>query len=253
MVDDGFRWVPRNPLTHGRCLSTAKTSVTSTCFSSEKAYGLREDRLTPAQVRIKGSRSPVSADVEAVVECETTGSQPAADVSWSLENVALRDAQVLARGANGTASLLRWTPRPEDDGRRLICRAVNNRFPQDVIEDVWLLDVHCSIVLADKPRTELRLGSGLDPWGVQEGHDVYFECSVQANPAVHEVSWSLDGRRLTGARLIVSNLSLALRQVTRHQAGQYRCAAHNSAGHAVSNAVPLRVKPMEEKTLRKEP
>ncbi|CAN8001258.1 unnamed protein product, partial [Ixodes pacificus] len=209
---------------------------------SEKAYGLREDRLTPAQVRIKGSRSPVSADVEAVVECETTGSQPAADVSWSLENVALRDAQVLARGANGTASLLRWTPRPEDDGRRLICRAVNNRFPQDVIEDVWLLDVHCDIVLADKPRTELRLGSGLDPWGVQEGHDVYFECSVQANPAVHEVSWSLDGRRLTGARLIVSNLSLALRQVTRHQAGQYRCAAHNSAGHAVSNAVPLRVK-----------
>ncbi|CAN7988742.1 unnamed protein product, partial [Ixodes hexagonus] len=205
--------------------------------------------VTPAQVRIKGSRSPVSADVEAVVECETTGSQPAADVSWSLEDVALRDAQVLARGANGTASLLRWTPRPEDDGRRLICRAVNSRFPHVVVEDVWLLDVHCDfgaltgrIMLADKPRAELRLGSGLDPWGVQEGHDVYFECSVQANPAVQEVSWSLDGRRLTGARLIVSNLSLALRQVTRHQAGQYRCAAHNSAGHAVSNAVPLRVK-----------
>ncbi|XP_075558779.1 hemicentin-1-like [Dermacentor variabilis] len=100
--------------------------------------------LKPAQVRIKGSRSPVSADVEAVIECETTGSQPPANISWRLEETPLREAQVLARGANGTASLLRWTPRPQDNGRRLICLALNDRFPEDGIDDVWSLDVHYS-------------------------------------------------------------------------------------------------------------
>ncbi|XP_054919621.2 nephrin-like isoform X2 [Dermacentor andersoni] len=192
--------------------------------------------LKPAQVRIKGSRSPVSADVEAVIECETTGSQPPANISWRLEETPLREAQVLARGANGTASLLRWTPRPQDNGRRLICLALNDRFPEDGIDDIWSLDVHY------KPIVELRLGPGLDSSGVQEGHDAYFECSVRSNPPVSEVAWSLDDRRLSGARLIVSNLSLALRQVTRHQAGRYRCTAQNSAGRTVSNAVRLRVK-----------
>ncbi|XP_075734443.1 nephrin-like isoform X1 [Rhipicephalus microplus] len=192
--------------------------------------------LKPAQVRIKGLRSPVSADVEAVIECETTGSQPPANISWRLEETTLREAQVLAKGANGTASLLRWTPRPQDNGRRLICLAVNDHFPHDVIDDTWRLDVHY------KPIVELRLGQGLDSSGVQEGHDVYFECSVRANPSVSEVTWSLDGRRLSGARLIVSNLSLALRQVTRHQAGLYRCLAQNSAGQTVSNSVRLRIK-----------
>ena len=47
----------------------------------------------------------------------------------------------------------------------------------------------CFISFSDDPKLKLSLGSQLVPDQISEGHDVYFECWISANPPVHEVLW----------------------------------------------------------------
>ncbi|KAM7286243.1 putative sidestep protein [Ixodes scapularis] len=97
---------------------------------------------------------------------------------------------------------------------------------------------------SDKPLVHLRLGSGLNPASIHEGIDIYFECSVRANPGVSEVTWRFNGRELhtDGSRgVIVSNQSLALRSVGRSNSGFYACSAANSEGESESSQLKLRV------------
>ncbi|EEC19793.1 sidestep protein, putative, partial [Ixodes scapularis] len=97
---------------------------------------------------------------------------------------------------------------------------------------------------ADKPVVQLRLGSGLNPASIHEGIDIYFECTVRANPGVSEVSWQFNRKDLhtDGSRgVIVSNQSLALRSVNRTNSGFYACLAANTEGEAQSNRLKLRV------------
>ena len=39
------------------------------------------------------------------------------------------------------------------------------------------------------PIVTLRMGTSLDPKGIKEGNDVYFECNVRANPAASKLTW----------------------------------------------------------------
>ena len=45
------------------------------------------------------------------------------------------------------------------------------------------------VVLPDQPMVSARLGSILDPEDIKEGTNVFFECSVTANPAAYSVNW----------------------------------------------------------------
>lgn len=45
------------------------------------------------------------------------------------------------------------------------------------------------ISLPDVPVAVLSFGLGLDPKGIEEGNDVYFECNVRANPASYNITW----------------------------------------------------------------
>ena len=50
----------------------------------------------------------------------------------------------------------------------------------------------CSVffrVFADVPQVTLQLGSTLNSTQIREGADVYFECTVRANPWIQKVSW----------------------------------------------------------------
>ncbi|CAN8029643.1 unnamed protein product, partial [Ixodes persulcatus] len=97
---------------------------------------------------------------------------------------------------------------------------------------------------ADKPVVQLKLGSGLNPASIHEGIDIYFECTVRANPGVSEVSWQFNRKDLHtdgGRGVIVSNQSLALRSVNRTNSGFYACLAANTEGEAESNRLKLRV------------
>ena len=46
-----------------------------------------------------------------------------------------------------------------------------------------------AVVLPDQPMVSARLGSILDPEDIKEGTNVFFECSVTANPAAYSVNW----------------------------------------------------------------
>ena len=47
-------------------------------------------------------------------------------------------------GGNVTLSQLALQLTPEDDGKKLVCRAENQQLgPSSAIEDSWLLDVFC--------------------------------------------------------------------------------------------------------------
>lgn len=94
------------------------------------------------------------------------------------------------------------------------------------------------------PQITLRLGSNLRHSHIQEGNDVYFECIIRASPTVTEIRWHFEGRELqtnTSAGVIVSNQSLVLQKIKRHQRGRYTCSATNAEGDGESNAIHLRV------------
>ena len=55
----------------------------------------------------------------------------------------------------------------------------------------WI-GIYCSVSsshIVDVPRAELRLGPTLDANKIKEGDDVYFECSIDAKPAIYKTSW----------------------------------------------------------------
>lgn len=52
------------------------------------------------------------------------------------------------------------------------------------IEHQW-----CVRVAADVPVVGVELGSNINASYIREGMDVYFECSVTANPKVRKVTW----------------------------------------------------------------
>ncbi|UYV64625.1 hypothetical protein LAZ67_3001373 [Cordylochernes scorpioides] len=96
--------------------------------------------------------------------------------------------------------------------------------------------------MEDAPQLTLRLGNKLRHSHIQEGYDVYLECSVRSNPHSSEVDWRFESRDLhtnTSAGVIISNQSLVLQRVHRLSRGRYTCTAANSEGRGESNAVQL--------------
>lgn len=96
---------------------------------------------------------------------------------------------------------------------------------------------------ADLPQLTLALGANIANQ-IREGSDVYFECTIAANPWVTDVGWLFEGRPLysdTSAGIIVSNQSLVLQKVKRQQRGRYQCTGTNVEGQAASNKEFLRV------------
>ncbi|XP_042879207.1 uncharacterized protein LOC122257779 [Penaeus japonicus] len=97
----------------------------------------------------------------------------------------------------------------------------------------------------DAPVVGLRLGRALNPRLIKEGDDVYFECDVEANPPFHRVDWFHNGAALehdASAGVLVSGLSLAMREVQRQRSGSYTCRVANSEAATSSNTVHLTVK-----------
>jgi len=79
---------------------------------------------------------------------------------------------------------------------------------------------------------------------LEEGDDVYFECSIQANPAAYKVTWLHNGLEVVqrpDKQMFISNQSLVLQKVSREQAGNYSCHASNVEGDAESDPVTLTI------------
>ncbi|CAL4064614.1 unnamed protein product, partial [Meganyctiphanes norvegica] len=194
----------------------------------------------PDVVSILGSNEALSVTESYSVVCEARGSRPAAVINWLKNGHMLTDttAEVLSDG-NVTRSTLHIHPSSEDNGAVLTCQADNPKLPGSAIDDVRTLKVYYA------PKLSIKVGSNLDIMGITEGDDVYFECQSNANPAVYNVKWFLNGEVLMhnqSAGVIQINQSLVLQRVTRIFSGIYTCQATNIEGTGDSNAVKLNVK-----------
>ncbi|XP_068204793.1 uncharacterized protein [Palaemon carinicauda] len=151
------------------------------------------------------------------------------------EDKGLRDT---TSDGNMTTSMLTISPTPSDDGTTMTCRAEN-------LATNTVLEQSLPITVNYVPEAFVSLGSNLDPRNIKEGDDVYFECSIQANPRSYKVVWKHNGRELQhniSGGIIVSNQSLVLQRVTRKHAGRYTCTASNIEGDGTAEPVTLDIK-----------
>ncbi|XP_045130450.1 nephrin-like isoform X1 [Portunus trituberculatus] len=236
---------PYNTLTLGP-LTRNDLKLLLTCEASNNNLTLPTslvvmvDMNLPAlSVEVTGPEQPLMAGREYRVVCEVRGSRPPPTIIWYLNNTRLLTATDATSGdGNITTSSLVFTPQPEHDDAMLRCLA-ETHADLSALEDTVNLTVHYL------PTATARFGSSLDATNIKEGDDVYFECSVHANPPVLHVTWRHNNVALhheIEVGVIISNMSLVLQGVRREQAGRYSCHAHNEVGDAGSPPLRLDVK-----------
>ncbi|XP_014205772.1 nephrin-like [Copidosoma floridanum] len=206
----------------------------------QSAYVTLDVNLKPLDVHILTKEMSVKADKKYKVECRSTGSRPAAVITWWKANKRIdNQTETYTPGNNQSLSILSFVPSIKDNGAYLTCRAENPNITNSALEDKWHLDVH------HQPLVSLKMGPSLNPDDIKEGDDVYFECDVRANPKIYKLSWFKDGKELRNNAtlgIVRSDHSLVLQGISRGSAGEYTCTAVNTEGGASSNPVPLRVK-----------
>ncbi|XP_075972133.1 kin of IRRE-like protein 2 isoform X2 [Anticarsia gemmatalis] len=196
--------------------------------------------LRPLSVEILAREQPLSVGQPAELACKAVGARPPAVITWWMDERQMSPAAIQRNSddKNETISFLRWTPRMEQDGRVLTCRAAHIKLEHTTIETSITLNLHYV------PIVNLQLGAKLNPNDIEEGDDVYFECIVKSNPPAYKVVWEHDGQVMTHnqrAGVIAGSAHLALQGVNRSQAGKYACTASNVEGDGKSSPVNLQV------------
>ncbi|XP_022240217.1 nephrin-like [Limulus polyphemus] len=218
---------------------TLTCQASNTNFSSPVSSSITLDvNLKPLHVCITTRRRPLSAGRRVDLECQSRGSRPPARMTWWKDGKKMFSASAVTTSENVTISKLSFKPEIDDHGKMLTCRADNPDVINSTLEDVWNLDV------TYLPKLTLLLGKNVHRDYIKEDDDVYFECDIKANPAVSITSWEFNGKRLLSnpeKGIMITNQSLALREVTRDQAGRYQCLATNVEGQGSSNEVILEI------------
>ncbi|XP_076305001.1 protein turtle homolog B-like [Tachypleus tridentatus] len=195
--------------------------------------------LKPQYVRISSSKRKLEAGRKQEMKCSTEGSLPAANITWWLDGKKMvNHRQTVTGDPPGTYSILTFLPTEKDNNKTLVCRVSNPYLPESVLEERWKLDVFY------KPKLSLVLGANVQDEQIREGHDVYFECNIHANPQVQEVKWFFDDKSLfsePSKGIIINNRLLRLQSVGKQHRGTYQCQAHNSIGMGYSEEVPLNI------------
>nr|XP_027203563.1 probable serine/threonine-protein kinase DDB_G0282963 isoform X1 [Dermatophagoides pteronyssinus] len=203
------------------------------------------------------------AGSKAEFQCQSTGSRPAAQISWWLGNERLssnvRDS--VNEDGNATVSTIVFVPSVDDNGKLLTCRADNLPMPHTALKDERLLNVQFA------PQLRISFGTNIQTDSIREGSDVYMECRVKANPPVKEVVWLHEDRPIhslmsgdpnmmpddstlpslsstsasLGSTVIMTNQSLVIQKVHRSHRGRYQCVAFNEQGETISDPLYLKV------------
>jgi len=182
----------------------------------------------PTSVTISGADRPLSAGKLHSITCTARGARPSPKINWYLGKKQINGLQTqLHSNESMTISYISLTPSPEQAGEVLKCMAkVPGLGHEDVKEDTKTLKVdymgEATIHMSDEV--------------VNQGEDVSVSCHVEAHPPPHQVVWEKDGEPVAqdAARVVVTNLTLVLRSVTREDHGEYRCRASNSLGSSAS-------------------
>ncbi|XP_071523294.1 protein turtle homolog B-like isoform X2 [Panulirus ornatus] len=228
------------PFTRRDLKKLVTCEVTNTNLTSPLTAAVMIDmNLEPLTVTLLAPDGPLSYGRAYELVCNVRGSRPPPTITWWKGPSRVQGArETTTSDGNITTSTLRLEPQPPDDGTTVTCRAENPATNT-------VLEQSLALVVYYVPEAMARLGSTLDPHNIKEGDDVYFECSIQANPRVYKVIWEHNGRELQHnitAGIIVSNQSLVLQRVTRQHGGSYACCASNIEGDGLSKPITLDIK-----------
>ncbi|KAG0725952.1 Nephrin [Chionoecetes opilio] len=140
--------------------------------------------LRPLSVRIVGEVGTLSAGRPVELVCRAVGSRPPARITfWRGKHNITDVTRTVMNNGNVTTGSVIFRPTRHDDGRHVRCIAVNPTLAHAVIEDSVMLSVRY------QPEVALSLGAALDPEAIKEGDDVYFTCTIHANPPARRVQW----------------------------------------------------------------
>ncbi|CAK1544724.1 unnamed protein product [Leptosia nina] len=228
--------------TRAHLSSVYTCTADNTMLSSPQRATVRIDMyLRPLTVEIVSREQPLSVGRKAELWCKSTGARPPATITWWLGSKPLNSVtkQRDLDDRNETHSLLQWTPLKEQNGQVLTCRAEHEKFNKSTIESKLPLNIHYV------PEAKMHLGANVNPNDIEEGDDVYFGCEVDANPPAYKVVWEHNGVLLqhnaANGIILTGNTNLALRNVSRHQAGLYTCTASNVEGDGKSPPLKMQV------------
>ncbi|KAK7598080.1 hypothetical protein V9T40_006315 [Parthenolecanium corni] len=195
--------------------------------------------LKPLKVEILQKSRALSAERDYEIECLAVGSRPSANISWYLGEKPVKHlAQKFPNADNQVISIMKYSPRIQDNGKLITCKAENPAIKDFVIEDKWTLNIQYF------PQVTLKMGHNLDPRSIKEGDDVYFECEIRCNPKAFKQAWFHNGEEIhqnVTAGIILTDTSLVLQKVTKYASGNYTCMAANVEGKGTSNSVTLAI------------
>ncbi|XP_019764503.2 hemicentin-2 [Dendroctonus ponderosae] len=193
--------------------------------------------LKPNKVKIVTPNN-LSSGISQTIRCETSGSYPPAKLTWLLDGKAIRNSVVTEEETNSfTVSILTLMVSAEDDGKILVCRADNPRFPGGSAQDTRRISV------AYPPRVSVALDSGLVT-PVRDGTDVILHCKTFANPEAHSYNWYHDTHLVPyneSGGIVPKKDMLTIKNIKHKSAGQYICSARNSEGETYSPPLDLTV------------
>ncbi|XP_037871099.1 hemicentin-1 isoform X1 [Bombyx mori] len=212
----------------------------NTLLSTPQKTSVRVDLyLRPLSVEILSKEQPLSVGRKTELWCRSTGARPPANITWWLDGKQLHSIGKQKKDTNESQSLLEWVPMKEHNGKVLTCRAEHVRFNHSTIESKLPLNIYYV------PITRMELGSKMNPNDIEEGDDVYFGCDVDANPPAYKVIWEHNEVLLqhnpSNGVILTGNTNLAVRNVSRHQAGNYTCTASNVEGDGKSPPLHLQI------------
>ncbi|KAF8773189.1 B-cell receptor CD22 like protein [Argiope bruennichi] len=247
LIDDTYNITPQEVVRNELLLTDLQRSdllVEITCQASntnltKPRVGLvmLDLNLRPLEVKVMPRRRPVSVGWIAQLTCEARGARPQAELTWWREGKEVEGTtETVLEDGNLTMSTYAFTPKAEDNGKSLTCKATHATLEMEPISDTITLNVHYA------PQLRLALGTSNQHSSIKEGNDVYFECNIKANPAVTEVTWYADDEQLVtniSRGIHVNNQSLILQKVGRENRGMYRCQATNTEGEGESDVVKL--------------
>ncbi|VEN64217.1 unnamed protein product [Callosobruchus maculatus] len=195
--------------------------------------------LKPNKVKIVTPNDLLSTRKSQTVRCESSGSSPPAKLTWLLDGRAIRNAVVTEEETDTfTGSLLTLNVSPDDDGKELVCRADNPRFPGGSAED------RRQIHVAYPPKISVKIESP-SPWPtIKEGMNITLKCETSARPEPYSYSWYLDSHLLPyneTAGILPMDQILQLQNIQQNSGGSYACSAINSEGETYSAPLELKV------------
>ncbi|XP_042874392.1 hemicentin-1-like [Penaeus japonicus] len=171
--------------------------------------------------------------------CTSEGSLPSASLTWTIRGVTKpAEKENLVYGTVTSSTLVANVTR-QDEGSLVTCSAANPSVPGSKLANSTQLHVHYP------PTVTASLGRSLNPELLKEGDDVYFTCTVDANPPASTIIWYHEDTvqvQNVSMGVILSGESLVLQKVSRQKAGQYRCSATNPLATVVSQPVHLQIK-----------